>query len=223
MAQRLTELFGRTLTSSNTGINTVSNLYSTDGTFGNTTATAPTGNIKLQVIGDAYISGKVGIGSTLIPAVSLDIGATDSIKVPVGTTAERPGISTTGYVRFNRDLNTFEGYNGTEWGGLGGASEKDTVVATTSATTCESFSTSTYRSGSITAQITQGSNYQVGKYLVIHDGTTATMIEESAVATGGSMLGSFTSTISGGNLLFQVNMVSASSATVTTLLTKISV
>jgi len=222
MAQRLTELFGRTLTSSNTGINTVNNLYSTDGTFGNTAAAAPTGNIKLQVIGDAYISGKIGIVSTT-PAVSLDINATDSIRVPVGTTAERPGISTTGYVRFNRDLNTFEGYNGTEWGGLGGASEKDTVVATTATTTCESFSTSTYRSGSITAQITQGSNYQVGKYLVIHDVTTATMIEESAVATGGSMLGSFTTTISGGNLLFQVNMVSASSATVTTLLTKISV
>jgi len=222
MAQRLTQLFGRTLTSSNTGINTVGNLYSNEGTFGNTSTAAPTGNIKLQVIGDAYVSGKIGIVSTT-PAVSLDIDSTDSIRVPVGTTAERPGISTTGYVRFNSDLNTFEGYNGTEWGGLGGASEKDTVVATTSATTCESFSTSSYRSGSITAQITQGSNYQVGKYLVIHNGTTASIIEESAIATGGSMLGSFTTTISGGNLLFQVNMSSASSATVTTLLTKISV
>lgn len=221
MAQRLTQLFGRTLTSSNTGINTVGNIYSNEGTFGNTSAAAPTGNIKLQVIGDAYVSGKIGIVSTT-PVVSLDIDGTDSIRVPVGTTAERPGISTTGYVRFNSDLNTFEGYNGSEWGGLGGATERDTVVATTSATTCESFSTSTYRSGSITAQITQGSNYQVGKYLVIHNGTTASVIEESALATG-SMLGSFTTTISGGNLLFQVNMVSASSATVTTIITKVSV
>jgi hypothetical protein len=165
---------------------------------------------------------RVGVNSTS-PQTTLDIGGTASIKVPVGTTADRPaGITTAGFVRFNTDLTTFEGYNGAEWGGLGGASEKDTAVATTAATTCDTFAVATHRSASIVAQITQGSNYQVGKYLVIHDGTTATMIEESAVATG-SMLGTFTATISGGNVLFRVNMTSASAATVTTLMTKVSV
>ena len=186
------------------------------------------GTLKIQTSGNSYSdklvitsSGNVGINSTT-PLTTLDVGGTASIKVPVGTTAERPGSPVRGFVRFNTDLTTFEGYNGTEWGGLGGAAEKDTAVSTTSATTCESFAVSTHRSATITAQITQGSNYQVGKYVVIHDGTTATLIEESAIATG-SMLGSFTATISGGNLLFQVNMSSASSATVTTLMTKISV
>ena len=165
---------------------------------------------------------RVGVNSTS-PQTTLDIGGTASIKVPVGTTADRPaGITTAGFVRFNTDLTTFEGYNGSEWGGLGGASEKDTAVSTTAATTCDTFAVATHRSASIVAQITQGSNYQVGKYLVIHDGTTATMIEESAVATG-SMLGTFTVSISGGNVLFRVNMTSASSATVTTLMTKVSV
>ena len=65
-------------------------------------------------------------------------------------------------------------------------------------------------------QITQGSAYQVGRYLVIHDGTTATIIEESAIATG-SMLGTFTAGIDGSNLKVYVNMGSASSATVTVL------
>ncbi len=167
------------------------------------------------------LGGNVGI-ATSGPSTTLDVGGTASIKVPVGTTGERPGSPVRGFVRFNTDLNTFEGYNGTEWGGLGGAAEKDTAVSTTSATTCESFAVSTHRSATITAQITQGSNYQIGKYVVIHDGTTATLIEESAIATG-SMLGSFTATISGGNLLFQVNMSSSSSATVTTLMTKVSV
>ena len=165
---------------------------------------------------------RVGINSTS-PQTTLDIGGTASIKVPVGTTADRPaGITTAGFVRFNTDLTTFEGYNGSEWGGLGGASEKDTAVATTAATTCETFAVASHRSATVTAQITQGSNYQVGKYLIIHDGTTATMIEESAVATG-SMLGTFTVSISGGNVLFRVNMTSASAATVTTLITKVSV
>lgn len=176
----------------------------------------------LQVTGGAYISSNTGIGTTN-PKTTFDVGGTASIKVPVGTTAERPGTPSTGFVRFNTDLNTFEGYNASnEWGGLGGASEKDTAVATTSATTCETFAVASYRSATIVAQITQGSNYQVSKYLVIHDGTTASIIEESALATG-SMLGSFTVTISGADLLFRVNMVSASSATVTTLVTKVSV
>ena len=180
-----------------------------------------TASQPLQVTGGAYISSNTGIGTTN-PKTTFDVGGTASIKVPVGTTAERPGTPATGFVRFNTDLNTFEGYNGSEWGGLGGASEKDTAVATTAATTCDTFAVATHRSASIVAQITQGSNYQVGKYLVIHDGTTATMIEESAVATG-SMLGTFTVSISGGNVLFRVNMTSASSATVTTLMTKVSV
>jgi hypothetical protein len=164
---------------------------------------------------------RVGINSTS-PQTTLDVGGTASIKVPVGTTAERPGSANAGFVRFNTDLNTFEGYNGAEWGGLGGASEKDTAVATTSPTTCDTFAVASHRSASIVAQITQGSNYQVGKYLVIHDGSTASVIEESALATG-SMLGTFTVTISGGDVLFQVNMTSASAATVTTLMTKVSV
>jgi hypothetical protein len=181
-----------------------------------------TASQPLQVTGGAYISSNTGIGTTN-PKTTFDVGGTASIKVPVGTTAERPGTPATGFVRFNTDLNTFEGYNASnEWGGLGGASEKDTAVATTSATTCETFAVASYRSATIVAQITQGSNYQVSKYLVIHDGTTASIIEESALATG-SMLGSFTVTISGADLLFRVNMVSASSATVTTLVTKVSV
>jgi hypothetical protein len=180
-----------------------------------------TASQPLQVTGGAYISSNTGIGTTN-PKTTFDVGGTASIKVPVGTTAERPGTPSTGFVRFNTDLNTFEGYNGSEWGGLGGAAEKDTAVSTTSATTCETFAVASYRSGTITAQITQGSNYQVGKYTVIHNGTTASIVEESSLATG-SMLGSFTATVSGGNLLFQVNMSSASAATVTTLMTKVSV
>ena len=48
------------------------------------------------------------------------------------------------------------------------------------------------------------------------------MVEEAAVATG-SMLGTFSGTISGANLLFQVTMGSATSATVTVIVDKITV
>ena len=101
-------------------------------------------------------------------------------------------------------------------------SESDTAVSSTSATSVLSFAHASYRSASIIIQITQGSAYQTGRYLVIHDGTTATIVEESAVATG-SMLGTFTASIVSSNLVVYVNMGSASSATVTVLATKVTV
>ena len=97
-----------------------------------------------------------------------------------------------------------------------GASEEDTAVSSTSATTVLSFAKATYRAAFIKVLVTQGSAYQSGKYSLIHDGTTVTVVEENAIATG-SMLGSFSGTISGDNVLFQVTMGSASSATVTIL------
>jgi hypothetical protein len=58
-------------------------------------------------------TGKVGVG-TGSPAVSLDIVATDAIKVPVGLTGDRP-TGASGYIRFNSSLTVFEGFNGTDW------------------------------------------------------------------------------------------------------------
>lgn len=47
-------------------------------------------------------------------------GSTGAADIPAGTTAERP-TPATGYFRFNTSLTRFEGYNGTVWGSLGGA------------------------------------------------------------------------------------------------------
>ena len=61
---------------------------------------------------------RVGINN-LTPAVTLDLVATDAIRVPVGTTAERPtGVQ--GYIRYNTTLGRFESYNGVSWGAIGG-------------------------------------------------------------------------------------------------------
>ena len=100
-------------------------------------------------------------------------------------------------------------------GGGGSGTEVDTIVQSTSPTGVGSFATVTHRSASIIAQINQNANYQVGRYLMIHDNTTVTLVEESSIATG-SMLGSFTGTISGANAEIQVTMVSAGIATITT-------
>ena len=57
---------------------------------------------------------------------------------------------------------------------------------------------------------------------MIHDGTTATIVEEAAIATG-SMLGTISAVINNTNVEIKVTMGSASSATVTTIIDKITV
>jgi hypothetical protein len=62
--------------------------------------------------------GNLGI-KTDTPSVSLDINATDAVKMPSGTTAQRP-TPEAAMLRFNSDVDKFEGYNGLAWGSIGG-------------------------------------------------------------------------------------------------------
>ena len=107
-------------------------------------------------------------------------------------------------------------------GGGSGGSEVDTSVNGTTAVGVGSFAVATHRSASIRVQIDQGANYQVGRYLMIHDGTTVTVVEEAAVATN-SMLGSFSGDINNSNAELKVTMVSSGIATVTTIIDKITI
>jgi hypothetical protein len=63
-------------------------------------------------------TGNVGIATTN-PTSTLDVSGTGAIKVPVGTTAQRP-TPATGQLRFNSQAASFEGYNGSAWGSIGG-------------------------------------------------------------------------------------------------------
>ena len=42
------------------------------------------------------------------------------VRLPNGTTAQRPVTASSGMFRFNTETNEFEGYNGTVWGAIGG-------------------------------------------------------------------------------------------------------
>ena len=67
-------------------------------------------------------SNKMGFGDSS-PEVSLDLGSqTDSLHVPVGTTAQRPGSPEAGYLRYNSTTGKFEGYTNA-WGDLADGSD----------------------------------------------------------------------------------------------------
>ena len=81
---------------------------------------------------DFYVdmsTNRIGIGN-VSPDVSLDIGSrTDSIHVPVGTTAQRPGSPAAGYFRYNSTNGKFEGYSD-QWNTIGSGTNMDTNIFT---------------------------------------------------------------------------------------------
>jgi len=96
-----------------------------------------------------------------------------------------------------------------------------TTVATTSPTTIDSFPILVYRSMKAQIQITQGTDYQVSDVLVIHDGSTASIIEYSSIATN-DFLGTYSVSVSDNNCLLKVTMINSTSATVKVLSQKVS-
>lgn len=89
-------------------------------------------NVVIQ--GNASGSGSITVESPntnsdftlVLPAASgvvpSSTSTTGALITPVGTTAQRPGSPTSGMLRFNTDEVSFEGYDGIEWGAIGGGS-----------------------------------------------------------------------------------------------------
>ena len=57
---------------------------------------------------------------TVTSAGNISMTGTGAIDVAAGTAAQRPGTPSAGMIRFNTDDTTFEGYDGTAWGQIGG-------------------------------------------------------------------------------------------------------
>ena len=56
--------------------------------------------------------------------------STGSAVIPSGTDAQRDGSPSAGYFRFNTDSDSFEGYDGTAWGAIGGGGGATTLTVT---------------------------------------------------------------------------------------------
>jgi hypothetical protein len=74
-----------------------------------------------------YVDGVTSAVQTQLDAKVIKTADTGSAAIPSGTEAERDGSPAAGYLRFNSDATSFEGYNGTDWGSIGGGATEDAI------------------------------------------------------------------------------------------------
>ena len=191
--------------------------FPTSGTLATTTnATFGSGSTwNGNVIGAAY--GGTGVANNAASTLTisgaygttLTVSGTTSVTLPTsGTLATLAGTETLTNKSFNSAIN-YQASAVT----IANDNVVQATVATTSATTVDSWAKATYRSAKYLVQVTQGSNYQVSEIMVIQDGTNTYMTEFAVIETNG-VLATFTSSISGSNALLTVTMGSATSATI---------
>ena len=177
--------------------------------------TITSGTWNGSVIGAAY--GGTGVAnnaaSTLTISGSfgttLTVSGTTALTLPTsGTLATLAGTETFTNKSFNSAIN-YQASATT----IANDNVIQATVATTSATTVDSWAKATYRSAKYLIQVTQGSNYQVSEIMVIQDGTNTYMTEFAVIETNGA-LATFTSSISGSNAILTATMGSATSATI---------
>ena len=147
-------------------------------------------------------------GNTLTFGANVTSGHSIEIVTPQVSQVNQPAVASID------NVNMFSGLQ---------ASEITSVTLNSaSQQTLLTHSASTYRSVKYNVQITQGSNYHTTEINVLHNGTTAYITEYGTIFSGSS-LATFDATISSGNLLLQITMGSASSATIKVVSTAIPV
>jgi len=62
---------------------------------------------------------------TQSPLATIHISASDGLIIPVGNTNQRSSNAIKGEIRFNDQLQSYEGYDGNNWGSLGGMTDVD--------------------------------------------------------------------------------------------------
>lgn len=108
--------------------------------------TAYIGSSNLAVFNNS--SSRIGIKRAL-PDYTLDINATDAIRIPVGTTAQQP-TGAAGVVRYNSTNTALEYHNGTAW---------KTVANTDNTVQTFNFSINIYNASDTVKNITSPANF----------------------------------------------------------------
>ena len=94
--------------------------------LGNTTTTI--GNLTLS---NVTVSSGTASVSNLTASGTVTFSGTGAVQMTSGTTGQQPSPASAGMLRFNTTTTQFEGYNGSAWASVGGASiSNDTSTST---------------------------------------------------------------------------------------------
>ena len=132
-----------TVTVVGSGVVRVGYVISGTGVTAGTTVTAlgtGTGGTGTYTVSTSQTVSSTTITGTTYDS-SLEVNSTDAIKLPRGTTAQRPAAQE-GIIRANSDLYRFEGYINGAWGAIGGGATGgggDTVFVENSLTVTTSY------------------------------------------------------------------------------------
>jgi len=119
-----------------TGVLTASNLQTDTTVLGSTSTSSVT----------------ISAASVAIPS-AFTLSSTGAIKVPYGTTAQRP-TAAVGQIRYNSTLSEFETYNGTSWVEFGGAGGATGAIFESSQSITANYTIATGKNGMSAGPIT---------------------------------------------------------------------
>ena len=157
---------------------------------------------------------RIGIG-TASPATTLHVSATDALRLPGGSTGQRPGSPANGDIRYNSTLDTIEGYAGGGFKNLASGSEikdadEDTSVNVEPSSDVdevhiktEGSQTAIFRTASTQLGVTQISNtastitglFTNGDITLTPNGTGKVAISSAMEVTGNLTVNGTTTTI----------------------------
>lgn len=165
--------------------------------------------------GNINTTGTATFSSTLT-ALDASFTGTGAVDLPVGTTAQRPTASQ-GMLRYNTTESQFEGYDGTEWGAIGGGGDVQTATTTVTAQTAiatYALADALGLEATIVTTDTVATERTITKLLVTHDGVTAVATQYGEVNTATAMA-TFDVDISGGNVRILATAASTNSTNYT--------
>ena len=139
--------------------------FATPGPIGNTAES--TGKFtSLEATGNTILGDAVGdqvtfnAGTAVVPN-NLIFSGTGAITQPSGTTAQRPGSPGEGMLRYNSELDEFEGYANSAWGSIGGGASAGGAIYENTQTISADYTMTTGTNGHSVGPITVDSGVTV--------------------------------------------------------------
>jgi hypothetical protein len=108
----------------------------------------------------ASFGGNTAITGTLSATGDGTFSGTGAVKMPVGTVAQRPSPAK-GMFRFNDDSDEFEGYDGSNWGAIGGGGQAGGAILVNNTTASASYIIASGENGLSVGPITVNSGVTI--------------------------------------------------------------